>query len=96
MTKDDQVYVGHMLDLAETVANKVSSCTREHYDADQNLRLALTHLIQIIGEEACRRSMEYRGLHQGIPWSRIVGMRQRQGQRVTFSPGRRARQTAWE
>jgi len=37
--------------------------------------LALTHLIQVIGEAAARVSREFRDLHPEIPWKAIVGMR---------------------
>jgi hypothetical protein len=45
----DLVYVGHMLDMAKKATNKTQGLSRGEYDADENLRLALTHLIQIIG-----------------------------------------------
>ncbi len=77
MTKDDDVYVGHMLDTARKAAEKVRGLTREAYDADENLRLALAHLIQTIGEAARRVSPAYRDAHPEIPWAKIVGMRHR-------------------
>ena len=45
------------------------------YDADENLRLALTHLIQIIGEAGRQVSREFSDRHPEIPWADIVGMR---------------------
>jgi uncharacterized protein with HEPN domain len=39
------------------------------------LRLALTHLIQVIGEAACRVSSQFRERHPEIPWEAIAGMR---------------------
>jgi uncharacterized protein with HEPN domain len=53
MIKDDTVYIGHMLDLSRKVAAKVQAKTRAEFDADENLRLALAHLVQTIGE-SCR------------------------------------------
>ena len=46
MQRDDLVYVGHMADSAEKAAGKVSGLTRAEFDRDENLRLALTHLLQ--------------------------------------------------
>ena len=46
MSKDDLVYVGHMLDTARRVRDKTRNVTRAQYDQDENLRLALTHLTQ--------------------------------------------------
>ena len=50
MSPRDLVYVGHMLDMAKKAVSKTQSLSRDAYDADENLRLALIHLIQIIGE----------------------------------------------
>ena len=75
MTKDDLVYVGHMLDTVQKVTEKVRDVSREQFDRDENLRLALTHLIQVIGEAAARVSADFCGLHPGVPWKAIVGMR---------------------
>ncbi len=75
MSRDDLVYVGHMLDMVQKAISKVKGTTREQFDADENLRLALTHLIQLIGEAARRVSDEFRSSHPQIPWPAIVGMR---------------------
>ena len=56
MPKDDLVYVGHMLDMARKAIGKVRSRSRAEYDADEDLRLALTHLVQTLGEAARRVS----------------------------------------
>jgi len=75
--KDDLVYVAHMLDTARSVVAKTHGIDRAVFDADENLRLAVTHLIQIIGEAAARVSDDIRDAHQDIPWRMIVGMRQK-------------------
>src|SRR5690349_11313508 len=73
--KDDVVYVGHMLDMAQKATSFVEGVERPAFDADEQLRLALRHVIQIIGEAARRVSPEYRAAHPEIPWKDIVGMR---------------------
>ena len=75
MREDDGVYVGHMLDLSRKVAEKVSGVRREEFDEDENLRLALAHLLQTIGEAARRVSRKFQEKHTEIPWAGIVGMR---------------------
>ena len=77
MPKDDSIYVGHMLDTARLAATKVAGITREAFDADENLRLALTHLVQTMGEAARQVSPAFREAHPQIPWAKIVGMRHR-------------------
>lgn len=56
MPKDDLIYVGHMLDKAGEALALAHGKTRQDYDNDTALRLALTHLIQVIGEAARRVS----------------------------------------
>jgi len=45
MSPRDLVYVGHMLDMAKKTVSKTKGLSRDAYDADENLRLALIHLI---------------------------------------------------
>jgi uncharacterized protein with HEPN domain len=75
MQRDDEVYVGHMLDLCRKVAAKVVGIGRDDFDEDENLRLALAHLLQTIGEVARRVSRNFQQEHPEIPWGGIVGMR---------------------
>ena len=75
MPKDDLVYVGHMLDTARKAVGKAQSQSRTAYDADEDLRLALTHLIQTLGESARRVSQPFQQAHRDVPWRKIIGMR---------------------
>lgn len=77
MTKDDLVYAGHMLDTARVVVSKLAGVDVETFDRDENLRLAVTPLIQIIGEASARVSNVFRDTHPEIPWREIVAMRHR-------------------
>ena len=73
--KDDAVYLGHMLDTARRIFTRTEKLTRERFDADENLRLSLVHLVQIIGEAARCVSPERCAAHPAIPWREITGMR---------------------
>lgn len=75
MSKDDLVYVGHMLDMARKALDKTRGKGRPEFDQDENLRLALTHLIQIIGEAARRVSGDFHAAHPEVSWVDIIGMR---------------------
>ena len=77
MAKDDLVYVGHMLDMAAKALKLAHEKTREEFDRDEALALALTHLVQIIGEAASRIGPEFTAAHPEVPWRAIVGMRHR-------------------
>lgn len=73
----DIVALGDMLDYGRRVAAKVTDISRFGFDADDNLQLAITHLLQIVGEAAGRVSEAARIAHPEVDWPRIVGMRNR-------------------
>jgi uncharacterized protein with HEPN domain len=64
-----------MLEMACKAIEKVERRRRQDFDADENFRLALACLIQIIGEAASRVSLAFREGHPEVPWSEIIGMR---------------------
>ena len=73
--RDERVYLQHMIDNSHKAIDFVKDINREDFDNDEKLRLALTHLLQVIGEAARRMSTEFRESHSEIPWKEIVGMR---------------------
>jgi uncharacterized protein with HEPN domain len=75
MPDDDLLYFGHMLDIAQKAYSKTLGITRASYDNDENLRLALAHLVQIVGEAARRVSPAGQAAPADIPWREITGMR---------------------
>jgi uncharacterized protein with HEPN domain len=75
MPQGDLLYIGHMLDVSLQAVNKIKGKSRKDFDEDENLRLALAHLIQMIGEAARRISVETLEAYPLIPWSDIIGMR---------------------
>ena len=66
-----------MLDQARKVVAKANGKTRDEFDADENLRLALAHLVQTIAEAARRVSDPTKDAHPEVPWRNIMGMRHR-------------------
>ena len=70
MPKDDWVYTGHMLDMAKKALEISAGKDRAAFDMDETLRLALTHIIQIIGEAAQRVSPEFRDIYAQVPWQK--------------------------
>jgi len=73
--KNELVYIQHIIDNANKAISFVANISREDFDGDEKLRLALTYLLQVIGEAARRVSPEFRDDHPQIPWKEIVGMR---------------------
>ena len=64
-----------MLDMARKAVAKAAGVPSDMYERDENLRLALTHLVQVIGEAGRHVSREFCDEHPEIPWQEIVGMR---------------------
>lgn len=77
MQHDDTVYAGTMLDTGLRIRRRAAKLTRAAFDGDEDVQLALTHLIQVFGEAASRTSTPFRDAHAEIPWSKVIGMRNR-------------------
>jgi uncharacterized protein with HEPN domain len=77
MNKDDNVYIGHMFDLMRKAVAKAQLKGKDAYHADEDLRLVLAHLVQMIGEAANRVSVAGRIAHSNIPWKQVIGVRHR-------------------
>ncbi len=75
MQGDDRLYIRHMLDSARKAQAIAGKMSRAEFDADETTRLALTHLLQVIGEAARRVSRDYQDSRPLIPWSGVIGMR---------------------
>jgi uncharacterized protein with HEPN domain len=75
--KDDRLYLLHMLETSRRIEQKVAGLSRSQFDSDDNLQLALTHLIQTIGEAARLVGDSTRSTLPNIPWPAITGMRHR-------------------
>jgi uncharacterized protein with HEPN domain len=76
MSRDgDRVRLQHMLDAAERAARLVANRTRDDLGDDDVLLLALTRLIEIVGEASKAVSATTRARHPEIPWKAIAGTR---------------------
>lgn len=74
---DDQVYLKHMLDHAREAVEMVAGKAQADLGRNRMLELALTRLIEIIGEAATRISSEMKSGNPQVPWREIIGMRNR-------------------
>jgi uncharacterized protein with HEPN domain/predicted nucleotidyltransferase len=75
VVKDENLYLGDMLDIARNAMRIVSGKTRNDYDTDELFQLAVLHLVQTIGEAATHGSPAMRAAHPMIPWVQIIAMR---------------------
>jgi uncharacterized protein with HEPN domain len=73
----DQARLRHMLDHAREAAQLAHGRTRTDLDADRMFNLAMTRLLEIIGEAAGRVTQPTRDQYPMVPWSQIVGLRNR-------------------
>lgn len=74
---DDGVRLRHMLDGARNALAFVQGRARSDLDSDLQLTLALTRIVEIIGEAAKNVSPETRARFAQIPWRAIAGTRDR-------------------
>ena len=75
--EEDVVRLRHMLESAQDAVGFVAGRSRADLDTDRMLRLALVRAIEIVGEAANKVTADGRSACQDIPWSQIVGMRNR-------------------
>jgi uncharacterized protein with HEPN domain len=71
------VRLRHMMDHAREAVALVQNKKREDLEADRKLNLALVRLLEIIGEAAGRISKDDRTRYPNVPWTEIVGLRNR-------------------
>lgn len=74
---DDEFRVRHLVEAAEKAIGYAAQRERVDLDTDELLRLALTKLVEIVGEAAKQVSAETRGKHPAVPWSAAARMRDR-------------------
>ena len=65
--RDDNTSIREAVDL-------LGKTSREQLEDNRTLQLALTRLIEIVGEAANRVSKTTQGRHPEIPWHKIIGM----------------------
>jgi len=74
---DDKVRLRHMLDHAREAVAMIEGKERSDLFQQRLLELALTRLVEIIGEAAAKVSPEAQDRYTLIPWRDVVGMRNR-------------------
>lgn len=77
MDKDDNVFIGQILEYAHKIVERTQGLTRKEFDHNDILRDGLAFRVQCIGEAASRLSQSYRVQHPEVPWQRIVSIRHR-------------------
>ena len=73
----DEIRLQHMLDHAREALSLAKGKTRADLGADRTLELALTRLLEIVGEAAARIPQSSRQRYAHIPWPEMIGLRNR-------------------
>ncbi len=77
MPPDDDVRMRHVRDATATAARFVEGKNRTSLDDDEMLVLALTKLVEIIGEAAKQVTTPTQAEHPAVRWSSAARMRDR-------------------
>ena len=75
--RDDEVSMKDMLAHAQEAVDLLGDRSGDDLRDDRVMQLALTRLVEIVGEAANRVSAETRRCRLEVPWAKIVGMRNR-------------------
>ena len=74
---EDLIRIRHLREAAEKAVDFSIGATRQSLEDDELLRLALTKLVEIVGEAAKQVTLPTRQAHPSIPWAAAARMRDR-------------------
>ena len=74
---DDPDRMRHMLEASQKALRLAKGKNRADFQQDELLQLALTRLVEMVGEAASRVTPQTRDRHKKIPWPDIIGTRHR-------------------
>ena len=75
--RDPMVQLLHMKDYTRKAVEMAQGRERKHLNEDEMFQLALTRLVELIGEAASHVQQGTRKNNSQIPWTKITGMRHR-------------------
>ncbi len=67
----------HMSTEAKKLLARAQTCSRADLDADEDLAATYAWRLTLFGEAASRITQHTRDQHPQVPWTQIVGMRNR-------------------
>jgi uncharacterized protein with HEPN domain len=75
MKKDDTVYLHHILDAIGLISEYTKGMSENEFLANSMVHDAVVRQIEIIGEAAKNVSEEFQGKHPKLPWTKMIGIR---------------------
>ena len=77
MKKDDTVYLRHILDAIELIEEYTEGMSENEFLSNSMAHDAVVRQIEIIGEAANRIPLEVQSLYPNLPWTQMIGARNR-------------------
>lgn len=77
MPPPDEIRIRHLVEAAQKAIAYSENRSREELQEDELLRLALTKLVEIVGEAAKQVTAPTQQLYPQIPWAAAARMRDR-------------------
>jgi uncharacterized protein with HEPN domain len=77
MKKDDAVYLRHILDAIEQIKTYLEGIPEDEFLQTRLVQDAVVRQLEIIGEATRNLSTEFRKKYSEVPWSQIIGLRNR-------------------
>jgi uncharacterized protein with HEPN domain len=75
--KNNKVFLKHILDEIQNIANFLEERTEEEFYQDTKLQYAVSRSLEIIGEAAHNVGEDLKLEHVEIPWTKATGFRNR-------------------
>jgi uncharacterized protein with HEPN domain len=74
---NDTIRLRHMLDNAREAVKLIAGKDKSVLLSDRVLELALIRLVEVVGEASAKVSSAAQAKYSTIPWSQVIGMRNR-------------------
>lgn len=75
MMKDDLVYVRHIFDALEKIADYTSGMNKKDFISSSKTQDAVIRQFEIVGEATKQLSESFREKNPEIPWRKLAGLR---------------------
>ena len=75
MKKDMMVYINDIVQSMNLIEDYITDLTYEKFEESFSTQDAVIRRLQIIGEATSKLTMDFRAKNPGIPWKKIVGLR---------------------
>ncbi|MBL8216195.1 MAG: DUF86 domain-containing protein [Bryobacterales bacterium] len=77
MSESDRIRLQHISEAAQKALRFIDGRRREDLDTDEQLLFAVIRALEVLGEAAVKLSPEARSRFPEVPWSQVIGMRNR-------------------